>query len=605
MTDVALVSPPASSPFGPTMALVALKSILHAHDISVAAIDANAEALHAVLNPQRVRQAVEPYLDSIDRAVTGQVRDAIEPRRRIEDLNPPPLDRARAEEVLDRLPGLWQPDRFTFSRNDFKNELMVVNDALILASLRMSPYNLTIWGASAGPPHRQANNPFIAYLRDDLAPEILEIAPKLVAMSLSFLDQLFYGLVLMHELRVRGYDGPIVMGGAYITAQGQLVGSDAEARIPQSDPLARTTEFAQFRGLLLCVDPITGKPAPAGGPVLAVRGEGEKPLLTICDRIARRGELFDVPGAIYMDPTGSALVFNEKDQPLDGPDLPPIDLSGLPIGRKYLTPVPVAPLMSSRGCYWNKCAFCGRTARLDSRFRQLDPEIVAVTMASYVEDHGVEFVVFCDEAMTPVMLKRLTDGLAERDTVLQFGVMVRMEKALAPLIGPAAERGLKYMVFGLESACPRVLEKMNKGLDLDVANTLSDTCAEHDVCVEYYVIFGFPGETPDEAQQTYDYLLARADKTWVISASPWYLDPGSAICANPEAFGVEPIAGRELGWDPTAFRLKEGIDFAQANEYVARLKGDPILSLLVRSNGREDYWAILEVLRGDAADASA
>jgi hypothetical protein len=72
-------------------------------------------------------------------------------------------------------------------------------------------------------------------------------------------------------------------------------------------------------------------------------------------------------------------------------------------------------------------------------------------LRSYQSRHDIQFAFFCDEGISSVMLKRLSDEI------------------------PGSGIGLS---FGLESGCQRIVSLMNKGFDLDTAESILDKCVE-------------------------------------------------------------------------------------------------------------------------------
>jgi len=586
------------------MALVALRSYLQGKGVSVVPIDANIDAMHYVLNPERCRQFAGPALSAVAKGLSDDVRRGLAPGRIINaDDEVSPLDEARARGVLGRLEDLRTDEGFTLSREHFASELAVVNDALNLASFRMYPHTLTVWGKNPGVTlwNSREHNPYLAYYRDELLPKLEDLSPDAIGISLSYSSQLFYSLFLIDLLRRSGVRTPIVVGGSYFTYLCKVICSEEETEIPFPET-ARSIPDARIVGALLgFFGPASGgKMAAVDALTVGVRGEGEGPLLAICERLPRGASALDVPNLVYIDSARGALVFNKTGAPLPGAQLPEMDLTGLGVGTRYLSPIPAAPILSSRGCCWDKCAFCSFAQTLDSRFREPPVDVVAGTMESYSKKFGVELAFFCDESMSPSMLKGLTAALTERGLVLNFGTMCRIEKAFLPLIGPAAERGLKSLGFGLESACERVVSLMNKGYRRDVAEALLDECARYGVDVLYYVMFGFPTETPEEADQTIGFLDRFHDRIYAIEPSVWLLSPGSYIMSHPEEFGVVPNPGHRLGMDPATYTLKDGMDRRGALQCVGRLKAHPRLKHLLLAGGHDEYRAIMSALQSRA-----
>ncbi len=578
------------------MSLLALRAYLAREGMAVTAIDANVEAIHYTLNPARCRQFVTPALPMLRAGLPPQVAAALEPRRTTDERNPalPPLDEARALHVLERLEGLWTPDGFSLSRENYPEQLSILNDGLLLASWRMFPHCLSIWGqnpglrlTSGGP-----ENPFLHYCLESLLPRLEAINPDIIGLSLGHNDQTFYTLFLIDALRKKRLGQAVVVGGATFTLMCKSgVGAEMEAAIPtegESIPAVARTIKANF----------TPMPGGCVGPespaVMGVCGEGEKPLLDICRRIEARRPLSDVPGIVYFDSQARSVVFRSPGPPLAGEDLPMPDLDGLGIGQRYPTPLPMAPLMTSRGCYWDKCTFCDHARFLGPGFRELPVDRVADTLATYRNTYGVEYVFMCDESLSPRMLDALTEALAQREVVIRYGTMCRVEKEFIPLIGSAARQGLSFMSVGFESACERVTACMNKGYTRQDAEAMLEECYQQGVGLQFFTMLGFPTETPAEAQETIDYLVAKSDRIWGISAACWGLTSGSYILTYPEEFGLVSAAGGPVTLADHV--VSEGITRPEAMALLERLQTHPRLERFFRVQGVEDYRIIVDLL---------
>jgi radical SAM superfamily enzyme YgiQ (UPF0313 family) len=327
-------------------------------------------------------------------------------------------------------------------------------------------------------------------------------------------------------------------------------------------------------------------------PDFGVYGEGERPLLEVVRRLGEKRDWNDIPGLVIRDGK-KTLRFNDPHPPLPGTMLPPIDLRGFPLGRKYLSPVPIAPAMTSRGCYWNRCGFCDHATLIDSRFRELSVGSVLDTLRSYVSRHDIRFAFFCDEGVSPAMLKRLSDEIPGSGVEISFGSMARLEKGLEQLIRPASDAGLSFLSFGLESGCRRIVSLMDKGYDLDTAASILDRCAENGVLVELHIMFGFPTEERREAEETISFLEQYQDKIFCLRANPWYLTLGSPVGRDPERYGIIPVGEKPVSIDPSTYRLARGISHEEAAGYVNVLRRHPVIGKKMISSYRtEDYFLV-------------
>ena len=601
--NVVLVSPPAATPFAPSMGILALRSFLQEEGIDAFPIDANVEAIHYVVEPNRCGHYIDPIRPGLKRGLPDNIQQGLIAARTTDpDEEPSLLDEARADYVLEQLRALWTEDGFALSKENFTAELSVINDAVILSSLRMFPQNLSIWGINAGgtPKSGMQQNPYYHYIRDVLVGQIEALSPDLIGISLGHSDQMLYSILLLNSLRKSGVQTPIAVGGAHFTNFARIAARDERSEFPLTDTSGRPSQEAGLVGTILgAVDPFSGRPLPESGLTVGIREEGELASLELCHRLQAGQDVTDLPHLIHIDRDSKSLVFNPIAPSIAGDRVPRTDLSGLPVGtgRKYLTPVPMAPLMTSRGCYWDKCAFCDHAHTLGLGFRHMSSDVIADTMQTYRDDFDVEVVFLCDESFSPGMLRQLTEKLEARDLFMNYGTMCRIDKAFIPLIERGAKRGLRSLCFGWESACDRVTELMRKGYTREESEELFDECVRWDVRIQFFMMFGFPTETREEAEMTLAYLCENRDRIIGINHLPWMLTSESYLRYHPEEFGIRVNEGCEFTQDIRTYTHVEGIDRATAMEYMHKLETHPKLRHLFATKGMEDYKLLLDLIR--------
>jgi len=478
---------------------------------------------------------------------------------------------------------MWRPDRIVTSARDFSSTVRNIDAALSLASLADFPSVLSLSGYDNPLVLLDdKTNPFGDYYRNALLPTLSDFEPDLIGISYSYSQQFCHGIAIVNEIRKCGLDVPIAVGGAFFT---RLCKSVSESGLHTYSSFDLTQETSAVN-LLSAIIPAAG-----------VQGEGERPLLEMVKRLERKRDWSDVPGLVIKDEGKRTLIFNKLPPPIPGSQLPAIDLDGLPLGKKYLSPTPIAPAMSSRGCYWNRCGFCDHATLIDSRFRQLAPETVLDTLRSYQNRHGIQFAFFCDEGISPVMLKRLSKEIPGSGIGLSFGSMSRMERVLEKLIKPAADAGLSFLSFGLESGCQRIVSLMNKGFDLDTAASILDKCAENGVLVELHIMFGFPTEEQQEAEETISFLEKHQEKILCMRANPWYLTLGSPVGKDLDLYGIIPVGERPVSIDQSTYRLARGINHEQALGFVDVLHKHPSIGKKIVSSYRTEDYFLIEALK--------
>ena len=69
------------------------------------------------------------------------------------------------------------------------------------------------------------------------------------------------------------------------------------------------------------------------------------------------------------------------------------------------------------------------------------------------------------------------------------------------------ESGCRKLIFGLESYNQRVLDSMKKGVELEVIDRIVEECIRIGIGMHFYLITGFPTETPAEARESVDFVI--------------------------------------------------------------------------------------------------
>ncbi len=563
---VALLNPPPTPPVFPPLALVALASHLRRAGVEVLPVDASVEALHFLLAPERVEAGLGRAAGRAGGWLAGPPGRDLEPWRMTTLLHPAdrrPLAEAGADDARETVAEAWRPDGFRLDRSRYLAQVGRLNDALLVSTAPCHPTVVTLTGcaATAALLADPGLDPYLPYVRDALIPRLRAWGPDLVGVSLGYKQQLLPGVALIRAVRA-ALACPVVVGGALFTSLCRdATGGADEARATTLD-LARSPAVGRVLATVL---------APFG-----IRGEGEVALLELCRALEDGREVDAVPSLVRPDRGAGRLLLNPLAETLPGRELPPLALDGLPIGRLYLTPLPAAPALTSRGCYWNRCAFCDHGSPIGTRFRQAAVGTVVETLAGYQRD-GVSHVYLCDEGTSPAMLRHLAAAVPAAGVGVALGTMARLERSLPGLVGGAAAAGLRFLSVGLESGCPRVVRAMDKGFTHDTAVAVLEECRRHGVRVQCHVMFGFPGETREEAAETIRFLERFHDRVDFVRACPWVLEPGSPIGRDPGRFGVVPSSARPISRDPSSYRLERGLSTAEALALVEELRAHPLL----------------------------
>jgi radical SAM superfamily enzyme YgiQ (UPF0313 family) len=189
----------------------------------------------------------------------------------------------------------------------------------------------------------------------------------------------------------------------------------------------------------------------------AVVFDGEVPLLQLAEAVTDGCSLAHIPNLIYRD--GDTVRVNARKEPEKITNLPLPDFDGLPLDR-YLAPRLALPLLTARGCYFGKCAFCNVGYGEAESFSQLRAQNLVDQMLALHEKYGVKHIFFSDEAVTPRNLRDLSKILEAKGTPVTWGGCVRFEKVISgELLDAMYKGGCRMILFGLEAHLPPSLNR--------------------------------------------------------------------------------------------------------------------------------------------------
>ncbi len=277
-----------------------------------------------------------------------------------------------------------------------------------------------------------------------------------------------------------------------------------------------------------------------------------------------------IPNLIYHD--AGVIHVNERKPQEKIQDMPLPDFDGLPLGR-YLAPKLVLPLLTARGCYFGKCAFCNVGYGEAEAFSQLKAEVLADQMLALQAKYGTDHIFFADEAVTPRNLRTLSPILEAKGKPIQWGGCARFEQVISSdLLQRMARGGCAMILFGLETASEKMIEFMVKGTQLEDMSRILHESHEAGIWNHTFFFFGFPGETLEDAQETVNFLYEHKQAINSAALGTFLMERYSPAHRFPNAYKVKRIveeADKDLAiyFD---YEVTEGIDAALADRVMER-----------------------------------
>lgn len=190
-------------------------------------------------------------------------------------------------------------------------------------------------------------------------------------------------------------------------------------------------------------------------------------------------------------------------------------------------------IMSGRDCWWGKCTFCSWPT-LYPKFRSRSPENVLDEIEEIVSKYGVREIMD-DSGCFPTgeWLKKFCEGLICRglnkkiylDCNMRFGALSAEDFKLMK------KAGFRLLLFGLESANQKTLDRLNKNLNADKIIGDCEEATKAGLFPHITIMFGYPWEIYEDALRTLNlgrYLLKKG-LAYTMQATMVIPYPGSPL----------------------------------------------------------------------------
>jgi anaerobic magnesium-protoporphyrin IX monomethyl ester cyclase len=518
---LALIYPPTCDPTAPYLAVPALTGWLRAHGHEVLPIDANLEGWEQLLSPAVLGDFA---------ARLEQRQDALEAKSRLSHLDQlayASIVRARADAahapgaITDALATFRDPVRFHDPKS-YARAVHGVESAQRLISAAHHPLALDFVayrtpfslmnGSEIEHDAQCAYNPFFDYF-ERLAERIAREGVGLVGLSVAFPGQIQPAYSLAYALRRRLPELYLTVGGPALTQMLLRLTPDTVARV---------------------LGPFSS----------AVAYEGEYALLEVCEALSR-GER---PGGLIRGRT-------VEDMSL----LPAPDFNGLPLER-YFTPELILPYDPTRGCYWGACTFChyGLAEVGTARHRERPVPRVLDDLEALSQKHGTRIFYFSQDAFAPRIAGEIARGIEQRGLGLRWGTDMRPERSLSPeRCAEFVRGGALSAALGVESAAPRVLSLIDKGIRVDDMRRVVQNLSRAGMAVEAMCFSDFPTETHREALATIRLVTELSEDFSLFILGRFDLTHGSLVAQKPGEFGIKEV------WKIEGDELETGLFFQE------------------------------------------
>ena len=238
-------------------------------------------------------------------------------------------------------------------------------------------------------------------------------------------------------------------------------------------------------------------------------GEAEHTLLQVIQEIRNNGDGRHVPGAATLQRVGSKEMLQKQNpspsRQFAGFPLPARDLIEI---SKYRDVWSAAHgtfslnLIASRGCPF-RCNWCAKPIFGDT-FHARPASEVAEEMRHLKEVYGAEHLWFADDifALNRHWTRQFAVEVRKRDAAVPFKIQARADLLTSETAQSLARAGCAEVWMGVESGSQKVLDAMDKGLDVDEVFSARQHLHDEGIRACYFIQFGYPGENWGDVQKT-------------------------------------------------------------------------------------------------------
>lgn len=514
---VELLFPPAWDVLGTVYpALPLLTGFLRDKGISASPRDINIEVSNAMLskeylqivkkkNDQQIKDIKTNNADSaedigrleeliISSKLTDFIIDLIEPaknalRSKVTDASPIKRYIRILEAAGEVISAPYYPSKWSILSSNYISRY--TEGALTLENVYRSVFN-------------DKENIFLDFFREQVVPSLMREQERIVGISLACHGQLIPGLTLARTIKE-------VHPKVHLTIGGPML------------PYLEGAIFA-FPEIFNLIDS-------------AVVGDGELALRDLVYQLDENKNFGAVPNLIYRSKEGDVKWSQYKAVTGSKHHITP-DFTDYDLNLYFRSPI-LLPYLTARGCYWNKCAFCSLNSSYGNSYRPLTVEKVVEDLKKLKEKYQCECFEFVDCVFSPIRLKELSQKIINSDLQIYWDVLARFEPEFSSeLFHLAFQAGCRLFSWGLESGSQRVLDKMEKGINiLNVASILQQS-HEAGIWNNVFVMICFPGETEADFYKSLEFVIQNAEFIDSLEHTWFRLERCSKAFDNPSKYGI-------------------------------------------------------------------
>jgi ribosomal peptide maturation radical SAM protein 1 len=240
----------------------------------------------------------------------------------------------------------------------------------------------------------------------------------------------------------------------------------------------------------------------------------------------------------------AALAKAETIRDMDSVPVPDFDdfFEQLRVSQAARSITPTLLAETARGCWWGErshCTFCGLNGATMA-FRSKSPDRVVDEFTHLRDRYGSRTVSVVDDILDMAYFRTVLPRLAAARLGLDFfwEIKANLTHEHVRLLRDA---GVRSVQPGIESFSDHVLKLMGKGTTAFRNIELMKWCKEYGVKPYWNLLYGFPGESAADYEQTVALMRAMWHLDPPTGYGPIRMDRFSPYHINPASFGMKNV----------------------------------------------------------------
>ena len=282
---------------------------------------------------------------------------------------------------------------------------------------------------------------------------------------------------------------------------------------------------------------------------VCVVNECASTIVQIANAMAENTDLSNIPGLCYKK-SGRAYRTSPNQTPDDFTNIPHIDFSIMnhklysknnniaidsSLAEEYKSDI-VYPLNASIGCNF-RCNFCINVI-LERKYKMLSAEEIVERIQYLQSEYGANYIHMVDENFfgNKQRIYRFVELLRSNNIRIKWRPQLRADYFHENYINESFVKELEHSgmviaVMGVESASQKTLDRLNKRLKVEAITKAVEILSKTRIIPRLSFMAGMPGETEDEIQKTYRFVVMLKEKypTCQPLVTPFRLFPGSEL----------------------------------------------------------------------------